>query len=82
MTLTTIRFALTGHTWEHIEEKAATVIPAGEENPNCKISEADVVKIRATYQKGKHGKGTTTLARLFGCSVSQMYNIVTRRQRA
>jgi len=48
----------------------------GEKNPNAKLNERHVCKIRTSYEKGWT---PTELAKVFGVSKSNISNIVARR---
>lgn len=50
--------------------------PAGARNPRAKLSEADVVAIRARYRYGSRVAGTFALAREYGMSQHTIWSIV------
>lgn len=54
----------------------------GAANGRCILTETSVARIRAEYVKGSREFGLPALARKHGCSVSQVYRIVTGEQRA
>lgn len=53
--------------------------PRGESAATAKLSESDVLKIRALYKYGSHDFGTIALARQFGIGCSYVSAIVHRR---
>lgn len=52
----------------------------GSKSPNSRISEQIVSSLREEYVSGKRGRGTRALARKYGISKSQAWNIVSKSQ--
>ncbi len=69
-----------GH-WTHVEASTPVQKPVGLFNPNCRISDETVQFILGHYRWRTPGRGLADTAKLAGCSMSQVANIVNGRQR-